>query len=117
MKHVKHIKYILHADRYIKQLPSYDKFGRKSTFRLNPDNIPDLQWNLANSYHTTSIGLIISSIKVISTNYIDINTLHYTKVNKCNMWYGVSLSNHVTIVQSNTKPIVSTTVICMEITI
>ena len=57
MKHVKHVKYIFLL--YIKQLPCYDTFGRKSTFRLNPDKIPDLQWNLANSYHTTSIGLTI----------------------------------------------------------
>ena len=33
MKHVKHVKYILPADRYIKQLPSYYTFGRKSTLR------------------------------------------------------------------------------------
>ena len=42
MKHVKHVKYILPTDRYIKQLPSYDIFGRKSMFRLNPDKIPNL---------------------------------------------------------------------------
>ena len=40
MKHVKQVKYIIPADRYIKQLTSYDTFGRKSTFRLNPDKIP-----------------------------------------------------------------------------
>ena len=45
MKHVKHVKYILPADRYIKQLPDYNAFGRKSTFRLNPDRIPDLHWS------------------------------------------------------------------------
>ena len=77
MKHVKHVKYILPADRYIKQLPSYDTFGRKSTLGLNPDKITDLHWNLADSYHTTGIGLTISSTKVISTNYIDINTISY----------------------------------------
>ena len=27
MKHVKHVKYILPADRYIKQLPDYNTFG------------------------------------------------------------------------------------------
>ena len=66
MKHVKHVKYILPADRYIKQLPSYDTFGRKSTFRLNPDNIPDLQWNLVSSYHITSICLTIPGTDLIS---------------------------------------------------
>ena len=82
MKHVKHVKYILPAERYIKQLPSYDTFHRKSTLRLNPDKIPDLQWKVANSYHTTSIGLTIPSASVISTHYIDINTLSYAKGNE-----------------------------------
>ena len=31
MKHIKHIKYILPADQYIKQLPDYSAFGRKTT--------------------------------------------------------------------------------------
>ena len=112
MKHVKHIKYILPADRYIKQLSSYDTFGRKSTFRLNPDKIPDLQWNLASSYHTTSIGLTISGTDVISTQYIDINTLTYAKGDKHNLWCGVSLNNNVTTVKSNTRTVVSSTIIC-----
>ena len=42
MKHIKHVKYILPADRYIKQIPDYNAFGRRTTFRLNPDRIPDL---------------------------------------------------------------------------
>ena len=29
MKHVKHVKYILPVDRYIKQIPDYNAFGRK----------------------------------------------------------------------------------------
>ena len=49
MKHVKHVKYILPADRYIRQLPHYNAFGRKTTLRLNPDRIPDLHWSLADS--------------------------------------------------------------------
>ena len=65
---MKHAKYILPADRYIKHLPSYDTFGRKSNFRLNPDKIPDLQWNLASSYHTSNIGLTITGTDVISTH-------------------------------------------------
>ena len=55
MKHVKHVKYILPADRYIKQIPDYTVFGRKTTLRLNPEKIPDLHWNLADSYHTLQI--------------------------------------------------------------
>ena len=42
MKHVKHVKYILPADQYIKQIPDYSAFGRKTTLRLNPDKILDL---------------------------------------------------------------------------
>ena len=60
MKHVKHVKYILPADRYIIQIPDYNAFGRKTTFRLNPDKIPDLYWSLAYSYNTTNICLTIS---------------------------------------------------------
>ena len=39
MKHIKHVKYILPADKYIKQIPDYNAFGRKTTLRLNPDKI------------------------------------------------------------------------------
>ena len=67
MKHVKHVKYILPADWYIKQIPDYTVFGRKATLRLNPDKIPDLHWSLADSYHTTNIGLAISSTMLMST--------------------------------------------------
>ena len=56
MKHIKHVKYILPVDRYIKQRPDYNAFGRKTTLRLNPDRIPDLQWSLADLYHTTNIS-------------------------------------------------------------
>ena len=50
MKHVKHVKYVLPADVYINKLPDYTGFGRKTTLRMNPDNIPDLHWKLAHSY-------------------------------------------------------------------
>ena len=85
MKHVKHVKYSLPAYRYIKQLPSYNTFGRKSILRLNPDKIPDLLWSLADSYHTTDIGLTISNTRIASANYIDINTLSYAKGDKCKL--------------------------------
>ena len=77
MKHVKHVKYILPADQYIKQIPDYSAFGRKTTLRLNPDKIPDLHWSLADSYHTTNIGLVIPSTMLMSTNYVDVGTLSY----------------------------------------
>ena len=42
MKHIKHVKYILPADRYIKQIPDYSAFGRKAILRMNHDRIPNL---------------------------------------------------------------------------
>ena len=110
MKHVKHVKYNLPADRYIKQLPDYNAFGRRTTLRLNPDKIPDLHWSLSNSYHTTDIGLTISNTKIISTNYVDVNTLSYAQGDKCKIWCGVSLSNVGNTVQSNIRPIICSTV-------
>ena len=56
MKHIKHVKYVLPADVYINKLPDYSGFGRRTTLRMNPDQIPDLHWKLVNSYHTTKIG-------------------------------------------------------------
>ena len=104
MKHVKHVKCILPADRYIKQIPDYNAFGRKTTLRLNPDKIPDLHRSIADSSHTTNVGLTISNTKVMSTNYIDVNTLSYAHGDKCKKWCGVSLS--VNIIQSNVKSII-----------
>ena len=56
IKHIKHVKYVLPADKYINQLLSYSWFGRKTTLRINPDQIPDLHWKLVDTYHTTNIG-------------------------------------------------------------
>ena len=106
MKHVKHEKYILPADQYIKQIPDYAVFGRKTTLRLNPDKTPDLHWNFADSYHTTNIGLAISSTMSMSTNYVDISTLSYTRGNKCKEWCSISLKTDVNILQSSMRPTV-----------
>ena len=56
MKHIKHVKYIHPIDQCIKYVPNYSTFGRKTTLRINPRNIPDLHWQLENSLHTTNIG-------------------------------------------------------------
>ena len=95
MDHVKYVKDILPADRYIKQIPDYTVFGRKTTLRLNPDEIPNLHWSLAASYNTTNIGLAISNTMTVSTNCIYVNTLSYVKGDKCKEWCGVSLSTDV----------------------
>ena len=61
MKHVKHVKYVHPADQYIKHISDYSTFGRKTTLRINPKHIPDLHWQLADTYHTTNIGQFHSS--------------------------------------------------------
>ena len=106
MKHVKHVKYILPEIQYIKQIPDYSGFGRKTTLRLNPDKIPDLHWSLADSYYTTNIGMVDSSTMLMSTNYVDVGTLSYARGDKCKEWCGTTLKTDVNVLQSNRKPIV-----------
>ena len=103
MKHVKHIKYILPADWYIKQIPNYFAFGGKTTLRMNPDKIPDLHWNLVNTYHTTNIGLIDTQTTCISTHYINVDTLSYAEGGRCGNWCGTTLNTDTTTLQSNNE--------------
>ena len=105
LKHVKHIKYILPADWYIKQIPGYSAFGRKTMLRMNPDEILDLHWSLTDTYHTTNIGLIDSNAMLISTNYMDVDTLSYARGDKCSEWCATTLKMNVTVLQSNREPI------------
>ena len=56
MKHIKYVKPIVPANMYINQLPDYSRFGRKTTLRINPDQISGLHKKLADMYHTTNIG-------------------------------------------------------------
>ena len=112
MKHVKHVKYILPADQYIKQVPDNSVFGRKQHFRLNPDKIPDLLWNLADSYHTTNIGLAISSTMFMSTNYVDVSNLSHARGVKCREWCETTLKTNVNVLQSNMRPIVGHAIDC-----
>ena len=44
---------MLPADNIIASLPDYSDFGRKTTLRLNPDKILDLNWNIATQLNTT----------------------------------------------------------------
>ena len=90
MKHIKHVKYILPVDRYIKQIPDYSTFGRKATRRMNPDKIPDLHWNLANTYHTTNIGQIDPQATNMSMQCIDVDTLSNAKGGRCGNWFGTT---------------------------
>ena len=101
MKHIKHVKYVLPANRYIKQLPDYSIFGRKTTLRMNPDHIPDLHWNLAHTYHTTSIGHADTQNTIESAHYIDVETLIYARGDRCGDWCGMTLDTDTSVSQSN----------------
>ena len=72
--HIQDVKYVLPADSVIGKLPNYVNFGRNTKLSLNPDNIPDLHWELAmlantitattSSYSTPKSGLI--SVNIIT---------------------------------------------------
>ena len=104
MKHVKHVKYVHPADQYIKHVPDYSTFGRKATLRMNPKNIPDLHWQLADTYHTTNIG---QSTLHMSTPSVDVNTLRFAGKIKYNIC-GTSLHINTTTIDSNINTIVCT---------
>ena len=107
MKHIKHVKYILPANRYINQLPEYSPYGRKTTLRMNPDNILDLHWNLANTYLTTNIGYVDTQNTVATTHYINVETLSYARGDRCEGWDGTILSSDTSVSQSNQHDIIS----------
>ena len=103
MKHMKHVKYVLPADQYIKHVPDYSTFGRKATLRMNPKQIPDLHWQLADTYHTTNIG---QSTLHISTPSVDVNTLSFAGGRKYNNTYEINLHINTTTIDSNIDTIV-----------
>ena len=49
--HVTDIKKVTPAEHISTQLPDYNKLGRLTKLRLNPKNIPDLDWQLASELH------------------------------------------------------------------
>ena len=106
MKHIKHVKYILPADQYIKQLPDYSAFGRKVTLRMNPDTIPNLNWKLVNTYHATNIGQTRCQTTDIPAHCVDVNTISIRYGN----WDGTILNTDTTTLQSNIKPVVCPTI-------
>ena len=106
MKHIKHVKYILPTDKYVKQLPDYSIFGRKTTLRMNPDYIPDLHWKLVNAYHTTSIGHAEMQNTTAFVHFMNVKTLSYASGNKCGEWCKTTLSTETSTSQSKQEPIV-----------
>ena len=53
--HVTDVKKITSVDQAISQLLDYNKLGRLTKLRLNPKNIPDLDWQLASELNITPI--------------------------------------------------------------
>ena len=102
MKHIKHVKYIHPVDRYIKLVPDYSAFGRKTTLRMNPKHITDLHWQLEESLHTTNIGQTIQ----LCTPSVDVNTLSFAGKRKYHS-NGTNLHVDTTVINSNTSAITS----------
>ena len=103
MKHVKHVKYIHPVDKYIKHIPDYSTFGRKTTLRINPKQIPDLHWHLADMFHTTNIG---QSTLQVCTPSVDVNTLSFAGKRRYHS-SGTNLHVDTTVINGNTDAIVS----------
>ena len=53
------VKKITSVDQAISQLPDYNKLGRLIKLRLNPKNIPDLDWQLASELNTTPYYIVL----------------------------------------------------------
>ena len=100
---MKHVKYVHPADQYIKHIPDYSTLGRKATLRINPKHIPDLQWQIADTYHTTNIG---QSTLHVSTPSVDVNTLSLAGKGKYHK-SGTHLHTNTTVINSNNDPMVS----------
>ena len=103
MKHMKHVKYIHPADQYIKHIPDYSTFGRKTMLRINPQHILDLHWQIADTYHTTNIG---QSTLHVCTPSVDVNILSLAGKRTYNT-SGTNLHVNTTIINSNNDTIVS----------
>ena len=106
MKHVKHVKHILPADRYVHQLPDYSRFGRKTSLRMDPNQIPDLHWKVANTYHTTNLGQSEIGCTTISVHDITVKTFSYAMGDKCIEWCRTNLSTKTFTTQSRQEPTV-----------
>ena len=84
-------------------VPDYSTFGRKTTLRMNPKQIPDLHWQLEDTYHTTNIG---QSTLYMSTPSVDVQTLSFAGKRMYNNTCGTNLHVNTTTIDSNIDPIV-----------
>ena len=73
---------------------------------MNPDKIPDLHWNLVNTYHTTNIGQIDPEVTCVSTHCIDVDSLSHAKGDRCGSWCGTTPSTDTVVLQCNIEPVI-----------
>ena len=71
---------------------------------MNPDQIPDLHWQLVNTYHTTNIGQLEIQASDISTHGVDVDTISHAEGNKYKNWCGTTLNTDTSTSQSNQEP-------------
>ena len=100
---MKHVKYVLPSDQYIKHVPDYSTFGRKTTLRMNPKQILDLQWQLEDTYHTTNIGQPTLHMSTPSAN---VHTVSFAGKRMYNNTCGTNLQVNTTTINSNNDTIV-----------
>ena len=63
--------------------------------KMNPDKIPHLYWDLANTYHTTNIGQVDPQTTWVTTHCIDVDTLSQAEGDRCGNWCGTTLNTDV----------------------
>ena len=73
---------------------------------MNPDKIPNLHWQLANTYHTTNVGQLRLQTSDISTHGVDVDTISHAGGNKYENLCGTTLNTDTITSQSKTDPIV-----------
>ena len=103
---MKRVKYVLPADQYIKHVPDYSAFGRKAAFRMNPNKIPDLHWQLTDMYHTTNIGQSELQISNMITPSVDVHILSHAGGRKYENVCRATLNTDTTTLNSNVNTIV-----------
>ena len=79
---------------------------KKTILKINPDHRPNLHCNLANTYHTTNIGYVDTQNTVVSTHYIDMETLSYAKGDRCEDWDGTTLNTDTSVTPSSWPDII-----------
>ena len=95
MVHITDVKYISPADTIIAELPDYNKFGCKTKLRLNPQNIPDLSWELATTANTklTPPTTTVNYTLPMSTHVVTTNSTPVVVSVKAGKPYTSTISN------------------------